>query len=138
MLYWTDNADWLVHILPLQVYNCHGYQSSLSPDSELVNLIIWLWGKFLGANAPLGPTSSEGLYVCMSVFMSVCLYVCKTLAPLPSKNDKKLQKLQKLQKITKNYKNYKNYKNDKNDKNDKMTIKQRDRETKIQREWPSN
>ena len=26
---------------------------------------------FLGANAPLGPASSEGLYVCLSV----CLYV---------------------------------------------------------------
>ena len=34
---------------------------------------------FLGANAPLGPASSEGLYVCLSV----CLYVCNTLAPLP-------------------------------------------------------
>ena len=30
---------------------------------------------FLGANAPLGPGSSEGLYVCM--------YVCNTLAPYP-------------------------------------------------------
>ena len=34
---------------------------------------------FLGANAPLGPASSEGLSVCLYV----CLYVCNTLAPLP-------------------------------------------------------
>ena len=41
---------------------------------------------FLGANAPLGPASSEGLCVCMSVYvcMSVCLSVCNTLPPLPS------------------------------------------------------
>ena len=32
--------------------------------------------QFLGANAPLGPALSEGLYFCMSV--------CNTLAPLPS------------------------------------------------------
>ena len=29
---------------------------------------------FLGANAPLGPASSKGLYACLYV----CLYVCNT------------------------------------------------------------
>ena len=31
---------------------------------------------FLGAKAPLQPTSSEGLYVCMSVCLYVCMSVC--------------------------------------------------------------
>ena len=35
---------------------------------------------FLGANAHLGPASSEGLSVCLYV----CLCICNTLAPLPS------------------------------------------------------
>ena len=30
----------------------------------------------LGANAPLGPASSEGMYVCLYICISVCLYVC--------------------------------------------------------------
>ena len=37
--------------------------------------------QFLGANAPLGPASSEALYVCMSV----CLYVCNILTKLTKK-----------------------------------------------------
>ena len=37
--------------------------------------------KFLGAKAPLQPTSSEGLYVCLSVCMS--MYVCNILTPSP-------------------------------------------------------
>ena len=40
--------------------------------------------RFLGANAPLGPASSEGLYVCLYV----CLSVCNTLAPLPSQRQR--------------------------------------------------
>ena len=35
--------------------------------------------RFLGANAPLGPASSEALYVCLYV----CMYVCNILTPLP-------------------------------------------------------
>ena len=38
--------------------------------------------EFLGAKAPLQPTSSEGLFVCLSVCMSVCIYVCNILTSL--------------------------------------------------------
>ena len=72
-----------------------------------------LYDCFLGANAPLGPASSEGLYVCMSVCMSVCMYVCNTLAPLPSPTlpQRKETKRQRDEETNdKNYKNYKNYK----------------------------
>ena len=37
---------------------------------------------FLGANAPLGPASSEALSVCLSVCMQ-CMYVCNILIPSP-------------------------------------------------------
>ena len=44
------------------------------------NLLHWIghfsgFYCFLGAKAPLQPTSSEGLYVCMSVCLYVCMYV---------------------------------------------------------------
>ena len=38
-----------------------------------VCILLCIFGiPFLGANAPLGPASSEGLSVCLYV----CLYVC--------------------------------------------------------------
>ena len=41
-----------------------------------------LTNVFLGANAPLGPASSEGLCVCLYVCMSVCMSVCMPALPL--------------------------------------------------------
>ena len=77
------------------------------------NLIMYL--HFLGANAPLGPASSEGLYVCMSV--------CNTLAPLsfsplPSKRDKETEKQKETDKDR-----------EIDRQRDKETNKQRDRDT---------
>ena len=39
---------------------------------------VYILYTFLGAIAPLGPVSSEGLYVCLYV----CMSICNTLAPL--------------------------------------------------------
>ena len=61
---------------------------------------------FLGANAHLGPASSEGLSVCLYV----CLCICNTLAPLPSP-------MTKITKMT--------------NKQKRKTNKQSDRETEI-------
>ena len=76
----------------------------MKPESLCISI-------FLGANAPLVPASSEGLYVCLSV----CLYVFNTLAPLLS------PPLQDKDKETKRQR-------------DKETKRQRDKETKRQRD----
>ena len=77
------------------------------------------------AKAPLQPTLSEGLYVCM--------YVCYILTPLLSPNPPLPSPVEKSQrdngterqmtKMTDRPKNYKNYENDKNYKNYKFTKK---------------
>ena len=51
-------------------------QTVSNTQDKLTRLICIIF--FLGANAPLGPASSEGLYVC-----PVCMCVCNNLAPLP-------------------------------------------------------
>ena len=51
-------------------------QKNIHPWFPVSALNYWSsLDNILGANAPLGPASSEGLYVCMYVCMYVCLYV---------------------------------------------------------------
>ena len=98
--------------------------------------------QFLGANAPIGPASSEGLYVCMSdVCMSVCLYVCMSVCniltspPLPSpptnrQRDKETSR-QRDKETKRQRDKEKKRQRDKKTKRQKETKRQKDEETKM-------
>ena len=99
----------------LFIWKRHNIIFDISVNPNLISL-------FLGAKAPLQPTSSEGLSV------------CNILTPLPSPREKRQRDKEtkrqrdketkrQMTKMTKNVKKWQKItKNDKNDKNDKRAL----------------